>query len=249
MDSARRRKCVNNRQRKIEVVKQDLAYKQGALDKKLLSRVNFKAFILKYKFVFVGLLVFGIVAGVVLVVLNKKSDNIFYTEEIKKTIEESESDADMVNEQIIDDSLKKKRESFHIFIDTKDFHIDNDIIEGGSDKDLNNGIIHQSGSAFPSKYGGNVVITGHRWYPGDGEFSKIFLDLDKLKKGDEVILTYGDKKYKYIVESSVIVPENENDLLGSTRESYLTLYTCHPKYTSDKRLVYRAKLTSIEDKS
>ena len=81
------------------------------------------------------------------------------------------------------------------------------------------------------------------------EFSKIFLDLDKLKKGDEVILTYGDKKYKYIVESSVIVPENENDLLGSTRESYLTLYTCHPKYTSDKRLVYRAKLTSIEDKS
>jgi len=86
---------------------------------------------------------------------------------------------------------------FHITIDTEEFKVDADIIEGKTDDDLHKGVVHQEGSAFPSQYGGNVVITGHRWYPGDGEFSKVFQNMDKLRQGDEIIIEYKNKKYTY----------------------------------------------------
>ena len=138
-----------------------------------------------------------------------------------------------------------KTDIFHINIDTDQFKVNNDVIEGSKDADLHKGIIHQSGSAFPSVHGGNVIITGHSWYPGNGEFSKIFFNLDKLKIGDKITVKYKNKEYVYVVEKRSIVMTADEKLLANTKESYLTLYTCYPKYTSDKRLVYTAKLKIV----
>ena len=145
------------------------------------------------------------------------------------------------------DSEPQESNVFHITIDTEGFKVNADIIEGKTDEDLHKGVIHQEGSAFPSQYGGNVVITGHRWYPGDGEFSKVFQNIDKLKKDDKIIIEYKGKKYIYSVRDWSIVETTDTKFLEHTSESQLTIYTCHPKFTSKQRLVYIANLDSVED--
>ena len=145
------------------------------------------------------------------------------------------------------DSKPQELNVFHIAIDTEGFKVNADIIEGKIDEDLHKGVIHQEGSAFPSQYGGNVVITGHRWYPGDGEFSKVFQNIDKLKKDDKITIEYKGKKYIYSVRDWSIVETTDTKFLEHTSESQLTIYTCHPKFTSKQRLVYIANLDSVED--
>ena len=151
---------------------------------------------------------------------------------------------------VAEESVEKKLNKisvFHLSIDTDKFSVDTDIIEGDTDQDLHKGVVHQKGSAFPSRFGGNVVITGHRWYPGDGEFSKIFENIDKLKKDDKIDIIYNNKKYIYKIINKVIVDTNNAKFLEHTSDPHLTIYTCHPKYTSKQRLVYTSILDSVED--
>ena len=69
------------------------------------------------------------------------------------------------------------------------------IVYGVSAEDLEKapGFYPQSG--YPGW--GNVSIAGHRNMSGEP-----FMDLDKLKKGDIIMLTYKTKKYTYEVDSS-----------------------------------------------
>jgi len=190
-----------------------------------------------------------IVFGVVIVIIIFGGIGIFIikkTNVIKKVESNAISKVDTLND-VEDNADVQESNIFHIVIDTEEFHVDTDIIEGETDDDLHRGVVHQKGSAFPSQYGGNVVITGHRWYPGDGEFSTVFENMDKLKKGDKITIEYKNKKYIYSVDSWAIVETTDTKLLEHTTQAQLTIYTCHPKFSSDQRLVYTAKLSSVED--
>jgi len=171
--------------------------------------------------------------------------NLFNVENVRNEKEVSMDESFVNDEQNIDDV--EESNVFRIVIDIQEFQIDTDIIEGEIDDDLHKGVVHQKGSATPSQYGGNVVITGHRWYPGEGEFSKVFQNLDKLKKEDKINIEYKNKMYTYKVNNRTIVETADTGFLQHTSESQLTIYTCHPKFTSDKRLVYTAILDSVED--
>jgi len=190
------------------------------------------------------------ILGVITVVIVFSGMGVFI---IKKTVGIEESEGTIVSTKgdflgITENNIIDAQESniFHIVVDVEEFHIDTDIIEGKTNDDLHRGIIHQEGSSLPSKYGGNVVITGHRWYPNNGEFSKIFQNIDKLKKEDKITIEYKNKKYIYSVEKWEIVEIADTKLLEHTSESQLTIYTCHPKFTSEQRLVYTAILDSVE---
>jgi len=193
----------------------------------------------KFIIITIGLVIVSVVAG-------------FFV--VRKNLATLKNEAGRDSKQI---SVEDKREDdvdeqesnvFHIVINTKEFKVDADVIEGASNEDLHKGVVHQKGSAFPSQHGGNVVITGHRWYPGDGQFSKVFENMDKLKKGDKVTLQYKNKKYIYSIDNWKIVGANNTKLLEHTNEPQLTIYTCHPKFTSQQRLVYRAHLDSVEER-
>jgi LPXTG-site transpeptidase (sortase) family protein len=204
----------------------------------VVSKKQHVSFFAKYKIIIsvISILaVFIIIIGVY-IYYNKKNDKNSVTLQVPENILTNKKDQD----------LYVDTDNFHILIQTDDFYVDTDIIEGNTDESLHKGVVHQSGSAFPSEYGGNVVITGHRWYPGDGPFSKIFYDLDKLKQGGKIVLKYKNKKYIYNVEDSHIVNPEDTSFLKHTTESYLTIYTCHPKHSSQQRLVYRAKLIKVE---
>jgi LPXTG-site transpeptidase (sortase) family protein len=70
--------------------------------------------------------------------------------------------------------------------------------------------------------------------------TKTFWDIDKMKVGDEISLTWDNKLYTYKVAKTYIVNPNRVDILANTKVPKLTLFSCTPKFTSKKRLVVEA---------
>lgn len=116
------------------------------------------------------------------------------------------------------------------------------INEGESSDTLDRGLWRRPETSKPD-LGSNTVITAHRFLYKRGP--NTFYHLNKLSKGDDIIIFWEGKEYLYKID---VIDEIEPDYVEvekSTKEDILTLYTCTPLYTSDKRLVVVAKL--VED--
>jgi sortase A len=137
------------------------------------------------------------------------------------------------------------------------------IVQGTDDGSLEKGPGHYVGTALPGQIG-NFAIAGHR--VGKGE---PFLNLDHLKPGDAVIIETKTAWYVYVVEGDVRtgdlgvkdinnvpgreivypsdgrvlfpVPDNQG-LAPTDHDRYLTMTTCHPKFTATQRMVVHARL-------
>lgn len=109
-------------------------------------------------------------------------------------------------------------------------------------KNLQNGVVQYPGTALPGQTG-NVVIFGHSsgrwWAPGDYKF--VFSLLEKLENKDEVTLDYQGIRYVYHVTGKrVVTPDNMGVLNSTSGEHKLTLITCTPVGTNNKRLIVEA---------
>ncbi len=107
---------------------------------------------------------------------------------------------------------------------------------------LRSGVVHFGSTANPGQPG-NVVLFGHSsgqpWAPGDYKF--VFTLLDKLKPRDKIFVDYQGTRYTYqITNSEVVLPTNVS-VLNTTDKHTLTLITCTPVGTNQKRLVVRAE--------
>ena len=113
--------------------------------------------------------------------------------------------------------------------------LDEIVIEGVGDEELNAGPGHLPGSALPGERG-NAVISAHR----DRHFSS----LGSLQVGDEIATeTASGQRLKWIVISRRVVRSHEPALF-STPDPTLTLTTCWPiRYvgTAPERLLITAK--------
>lgn len=117
--------------------------------------------------------------------------------------------------------------------------VDAPITEGRNDSALKLGMWRRPLSSTPDK-GGNTVITGHRFQYTSGP--NTFFNLDKITVNDLIYVYWEGKEYIYeVYETSVVLP-NKVDIENNTNESILTLYTCTPLWTSQKRLVVKALL-------
>jgi sortase A len=89
----------------------------------------------------------------------------------------------------------------------------------------------------------NVYLAAHRLgWPGT-DSRLIFYNLDKLEKGDKVSLKnrQGDK-YRYRVTEKLMVDPSDSWVMGEVRgKDLLTLQTCTPIPTFNKRLIVRAE--------
>jgi sortase A len=70
----------------------------------------------------------------------------------------------------------------------------------------------------------------------------IFYNLDKLREGDEVVLKdRAGRSYKYRVSEVLVVDPADSWVMGQVRgRDMLTLQTCTPIPTFQKRLIVRA---------
>ncbi len=110
------------------------------------------------------------------------------------------------------------------------------VVEGDGWDQLKKGVGHHIGSANPGEEG-NVVLSAHNDIHGE-----IFRDLDKLKKGDKVILFTEKNDYVYVVTGTHIVNPTQVEFLEQTSEPTATLISCYPYMVDNKRIVVQAKL-------
>ena len=136
------------------------------------------------------------------------------------------------------------------------------VLEGAAEEQLSKGPGHYPGTAMPGERG-NLAIAGHRVGRGSP-----FLDLDRLRPGDAIVVETVDTWFVYRVlgdrrtgsfqgDSSgipgreivrptnvdVISPVPGGPAHAKPDGAWLTLTTCHPKYSAEQRLVIHAVLT------
>jgi sortase A len=135
------------------------------------------------------------------------------------------------------------------------------VVEGTAQTQLAQGPGHYIGTALPGQQG-NASFAGHRVGRGSP-----FLDLDKLVPGDPIVVETADAWYVYRVlgdpatgdfgtdasgipgreivaptQVSVISPTPGGVAAGPATGAYLTLTTCHPKFSARQRLIIHARL-------
>jgi sortase A len=118
-----------------------------------------------------------------------------------------------------------------------------DAAEPGYDKALHDGVVHVRGTGFPWQREANVYIAGHRvGYPGT-KSNLVFWDLNRLQKGDEILLTDSDgTRYTYkVFEKRIISPHDIGILRPVKGKNIVSLQTCTlPDYSH--RLIVRGEL-------
>lgn len=113
--------------------------------------------------------------------------------------------------------------------------------EGEYAETLSRGAWRRPNSSKPG-LGSNTVIAGHRY----ASANKVFYYLDKVVVGDEVVIYYEEKPYKYIVREIKVVPPSEGAIEAPTAREQLTLYTCTPMWSFSDRLALIAERVPYE---
>jgi sortase A len=109
---------------------------------------------------------------------------------------------------------------------------------------LVNGIAHVPGTSWPWSQTPqrNVYLAGHRM-GFRGTWSRmLFYNLDELQKGDSVVLRdRSGRTYEYRVSEVLLTEPTDAWVMGQVRgRDMVSLQTCTPLYTFDKRLIVRA---------
>lgn len=111
------------------------------------------------------------------------------------------------------------------------------VVEGTAEDDLALGPGHYRGTPlFGAR--GNVAVAAHRAGHGSP-----FLDFDRLRPGDLVLVTQGGVTWRYRVHRRPwIVDVDDVGVLRPLPGRRLTLTTCWPRYGSSRRMVTVARL-------
>jgi len=116
--------------------------------------------------------------------------------------------------------------------------VNGEIYEGDEDL-LNLGFWHRPSTSTPDQ-GGNTVIIAHRFLYTYGP--NTFHNLDKVKIGEIVKISWEGKKYSYQIKEIKIVKSTEINIEENTLDSILTLYSCISIWDSSERLVVLATI-------
>jgi sortase A len=114
--------------------------------------------------------------------------------------------------------------------------VDAPVVQGDGWEQLKKGVGQHIGTPNPGEKG-NVVLAAH-----NDVFGEIFRDLDRLKPGDEVILSNTQQAYVYIVRQTQIVEPTQVEVLAPTQDPVVTLISCYPYMVDNQRIVVVAEL-------
>ncbi|MGY1803035.1 class E sortase [Blastococcus sp. SYSU D00922] len=142
------------------------------------------------------------------------------------------------------------------------------VLEGTEEEQLAQGPGHYTGTAMPGEQG-NVAFAGHRVGKGSP-----FLELDLLVPGDPIVVETADDWFVYRVLGDVatgdvaadpsgipgrqIVSPEDVEVISPTpggaegaapTGAYLTLTTCHPRYSARERMIIHARLDDAISKA
>jgi sortase A len=127
------------------------------------------------------------------------------------------------------------------------------VLEGTAEAQLSQGPGHYVDTAMPGEEG-NLALAGHRVGKGSP-----FLELDAMRPGDPIVVETADSWFVYRVLGDAdptgipgmhvvsptaveVVAPTPNSPAAAPSGAYLTLTTCHPRYSARQRLVIHARL-------
>jgi sortase A len=113
-------------------------------------------------------------------------------------------------------------------------------VEGANPAQLEKGPGHYAGTALPGERG-TVGIAGHRT-----TFLAPFRNIDRLRKGDSILLRMPYGRFRYEVEGSIVVSPGNTRSLRPIKHDRLVLTTCTPVFSAAQRLVVTASLESSQ---
>ncbi len=116
--------------------------------------------------------------------------------------------------------------------------VDNIVVAGVEKSDLKKGPGHYPETPMPGQLG-NAAIAGHRT-----TYGQPFFDVDKLRNGDQIVVTTVDGRYVYRVTGQQIVSPSDYEAVATLdpTKATLTLTSCHPKWTARERIIITSEL-------
>lgn len=110
-------------------------------------------------------------------------------------------------------------------------NVDSPIAQGDDWEQLKKGVGQYVGSMPPGQ-GGNVVLSAH-----NDIYGETFRYLDRLKSGDEVVVSTEGRDYTYVVDEIQIVAPTDTWVMGPTERDRVTLISCYPYRVNTSRIV------------
>ena len=114
------------------------------------------------------------------------------------------------------------------------------LVDGTADGDLRKGPGIYDDVPFPGAPG-TTAIAGHRT-----TYAAPFRRIDKLRRGDEVVVEMPYGRFTYEVEKTRIVAPTEVSVIERVRFDRLVLSACHPLYSAAQRIVVFARLVGSQ---
>lgn len=175
----------------------------------------------------------------ILTAISPTKEKFLKEEFVQGSIEESVKGANIILD-------KKILEELNTSISIPNILIEGGIFQGTDAYTMDKGFWHFPSSTYPG-HKGNFVVIGHR-FMNVPPAKDTFYNLDKVNIGDEVKVKHNEGEYTYIVTETKIVEANDVSVVKESDDYRLTLITCTPLWTSEKRLVVIAKLDKLYQK-
>lgn len=127
-------------------------------------------------------------------------------------------------------------------------NVETNIVEGETLDVLNvyEGVWREPGSSTPL-VSGNMVLAGHRfqYLPPN---TNTFYNLEEMEEGDDIYIQWQGVTFWYKVYKTMLVNPDQIEVRNSDPDLVreITLYTCTPLYTSERRFVVKASLIGYQ---
>jgi sortase A len=118
--------------------------------------------------------------------------------------------------------------------------VDAPVVQGDGWEQLKKGVAQHIGTANPGQ-DGNIVLTAH-----NDVFGEIFRYLDKLKRGDQVIIYTNQRSYTYTITSTQVVEPTQVEVMAPTDNATVTLISCYPYLIDNQRIVVKGVLQTSQ---
>lgn len=174
-----------------------------------------------------------------LTTISPTKDKFLKEEFVEGSIEESIKNANIILD-------RKVLEELDTSLSIPNLLIQGDIFQGSDAYTMDKGFWHFPNSTYPGQKG-NFVVIGHR-FMNVPPAKDTFFNLEEVKIGDEIKIKHNEGEFTYIVTEVKIVEANDISVVKDTDDYRITLITCTPLWTSEKRFVVIAKLDKLYQK-
>jgi sortase A len=121
------------------------------------------------------------------------------------------------------------------------------IVSGTTEDDLQQGVGHYDGSAWPGAVG-NLALAGHRT-----TYGAPLARIAELQAGDPLVVQTAEGYYTYRVTESLIVRPQQVEVVAPVpgepgavpTERMITMTSCHPRYSARQRYVVHGVFDSF----